>query len=80
MKISKTSKNPLEVIKEQNLLLKRFGEKGLVVYRLIGAETTIGELMDVTGLNESEIMKILEFMEENRMIDIIGEPAKKAKE
>ena len=80
MKISKTSKNPLEVIKEQNLLLKRFGEKGLVVYRLIGAETTIGELMDVTGLNESEIMKILEFMEENRMIDIIGEQAKKAKE
>ena len=73
MKITKPKKSPLEVIRDQNLLLKKFGEKGLMVYRLIGSDTTVGELMDITGLSEKELTDIIEFMEENRMIDIIGE-------
>ncbi|MEM4720215.1 MAG: hypothetical protein QXZ30_02135, partial [Candidatus Bilamarchaeaceae archaeon] len=50
--IKKTEKGPLQRFKNQNLLLKKFGEVGLKIYRAITGKRTIEELKKDLNLED----------------------------
>ena len=61
-KISKIEKGPLQRFKNQNMLLKKFGETGLQVYKAITGKQTKGELRSYLGIEEKIFDQIIDFM------------------
>ena len=72
-KIKKIEKNALNKFKDQNKILKKFGKKGILLYKAIGDDPIDASfVLETTDVSEEEFAKILEFMKENEMIEIIG--------
>jgi len=71
--LKKQEKGPLDRFKNQNLLLKKFGQDGLRVYSAIGTGKTAGEVLAETGISEERFVAVLAFMEQNAIISIIAE-------
>ncbi|HQT44423.1 MAG TPA: hypothetical protein PLO51_00435 [Candidatus Micrarchaeota archaeon] len=72
--ISRLESGPLDRFKNQNLLLKKFGEEGLKVYNALEEPAQAKTLMESTGIKEAKFVSILEFMEENGIIAVSDKP------
>ncbi|MEM3541435.1 MAG: hypothetical protein QXF86_04475 [Candidatus Bilamarchaeaceae archaeon] len=69
--IKKTEKGPLQRFKNQNLLLKKFGEVGLKIYRAITGKRTIDELKKDLNLEDQMFYPVIEYMKETEMVELI---------
>lgn len=69
--IKKTEKGPLQRFKNQNLLLKKFGELGLKIYRAITGKRTIEELKKDLALDENMFYPVIDYMKETEMIELV---------
>lgn len=68
--IIKNEKGPLQRFKNQNLLLKKFGEVGLQVYKVITGKRTVNELRKDLGMDNDVFSGIITYMEEAGMITL----------
>lgn len=75
-RISKLEKGPLQRFKNQNLLLKKYGEIGLQVYKAITGKRTASELRKDLGVDPDMFAEILDFMQDAGMVElqIVGGP------
>lgn len=69
-KIVKLDKGPLQRFKNQNLLIKKFGDVGTVVYRAITGKRTNVELAKDLDLDSEVVFQVLAYMEETGMIQL----------
>ncbi|MEM4366654.1 MAG: hypothetical protein QW035_00790 [Candidatus Anstonellales archaeon] len=69
--IRKMKKGTLERFKDQNKLIKQFGKDAVLLYKLIGEETTSTKLIEQSGLEESYVLSIVNFMKENGIIQVV---------
>ena len=79
-KIEKLEKGPLQRFKNQNLLLKKFGEMGLQVYKVITGKRTSEELRKDLDMEPELFNQILSYMQEAGMVQLSpaeekGEPS-----
>ncbi len=74
--IKKTEKGPLQRFKNQNLLLKKFGELGLKVYRAITGKRTVEELKKDLALDENIFYPVIDYMKEAEMVELVPAGAK----
>ncbi len=70
-KIEKLEKGPLQRFKNQNLLLKKFGEVGLQVYKVITGKRTAAELRKDLDMEDAKFNAILKYMEEAGMVKLV---------
>lgn len=68
--IAKIEKGPLQRFKNQNQLVKKFGEIGLQVYKAITGKRTTAELRKDLGIEESLFNQIISYMEEAGMAEL----------
>jgi hypothetical protein len=69
-RIIKLEKGPLQRFKNQNLLLKKYGEIGLQVYKAITGKRTAAELRADLGVEAGLFDEILEFMHDAGMVEL----------
>ncbi len=70
LKITKLEKGPLQRFKNQNLLLKKFGEVGLQIYKVITGKRTTEELRSDLDMDSDLFTSIITYMEEAGMIEL----------
>ena len=70
-KIKKLEKGPLQRFKNQNLLIKKFGEIGIQVYKAITGKRTTSELKKDLGLDPSMFDQIITYMQNAGMIELV---------
>lgn len=68
--ITKIEKGPLQRFKNQNLLLRKFGETGLTIYRSITGKRTKEELKKDLGMDEEIFDSVIDFMKEAGIIEL----------
>jgi len=78
--IKKTEKGPLQRFKNQNLLLKKFGELGLKVYRAITGRRTVDELKKDLALSDEMFYPVIDYMKETEMVELVPTGAEEAME
>ncbi len=69
-KITKTEKGPLQRFKNQNLILKKYGEVGLKIYRGITGKRTVKELQKDLGIEKDMFDTIVDYMREAGMVEV----------
>lgn len=69
-KIAKIEKGPLQRFKNQNLLLKKFGEVGLQIYKAITGKRTSEELRKDLDIDSDIFSKVLAYMQEAGMVEL----------
>ncbi|NYZ74391.1 hypothetical protein H0O00_04570 [Candidatus Micrarchaeota archaeon] len=69
-RIKKIEKGPLQRFKNQNLLIKKFGETGLQVYKAITGKRTTSELLKDLGLEKDLFDQILTYMQDAGMVEL----------
>ena len=69
-RIEKMEKGALQRFKNQNLLLKKFGEVGLQVYKVITGRRTSEELRKDLDMDSAQFAQILKYMEEAGMVKL----------
>ena len=69
--LKKIEKGPLQRFKNSNLLMKKFGEIGLQVYRLITGKRTAGELCADLDMEEEAFWAIIDYMQEAGMVELV---------
>ncbi len=69
-KVTKTEKGPLQRFKNQNLILKKYGEMGLKIYRAITGKRTVKELQKDLGIEKDMFDSIIDYMQEAEMIEL----------
>jgi len=77
--IKKLEKGPLQRFKNQNLLLKKFGEVGLKIYRAITGRRTVEELKKDLALDDAMFDPVIDYMTEAGMIELTPEGKKEEK-
>lgn len=78
--IQKLEETKVQMLKNKNKILKRFGKPGLKAYRgIVKGGVSLGELSEKSGIPEGELAEIVEFMEKAGIVEVSGEiPAKPA--
>lgn len=79
-RITKLEKGPLQRFKNQNLLLKKFGEVGLQIYKAITGKRTTKELRKDLGVDEALFGQVLDYMQSMAMVDLQPVEKRGAKE
>lgn len=69
-KITKLEKGPLQRFKNQNMLLKKFGEVGLQLYKAITGKRTTDELRKDMGMEDGMFNQIIDYMRDAGMIEL----------
>ena len=80
-RIKKIEKGPLQRFKNQNLLIKKYGEIGLQIYKAITGKRTTQELRKDLGIDQSLFDQVLTYMQDAGMVELeptSGEAAPKA--
>lgn len=78
-KIKKNEKGPLQRFKNQNLILKKFGDLGLSVYKAITGKRSLTELKNDVSVDPKLFDQMIEFMEKNELI-ILEKPSSSKEE
>jgi len=68
--IIKREKGPLQRFKNQNLLIKKFGEVGLQVYKAITGKRSTGELCKDLGIEKDLFDQIVNYMQDAGMVEL----------
>jgi hypothetical protein len=81
-RIKKLEKGPLQRFKNQNLLIKKFGEIGLQIYKAITGKRSTKELRQDLGIDEKLFTEVINYMRDAGMVelDIVGAAPKETKE
>ncbi|MBN1169841.1 hypothetical protein JXA56_02360 [Candidatus Micrarchaeota archaeon] len=81
-RIKKLEKGPLQRFKNQNHLVKKFGEVGIQVYKAITGKRTTAELQKDLDIEKNLFDQIISYMEEAGMAELepLGEAPKSKKE
>ncbi len=69
-KIKKLEKGPLQRFKNQNLLIKKYGEVGLQIYKAITGKRTTEELRKDLGVEESMFDQVVNYMQDAGMVEL----------
>ncbi|MDD5339830.1 MAG: hypothetical protein PHV13_01120 [Candidatus ainarchaeum sp.] len=69
-RIMKLEKGPLQRFKNQNLILKKYGETGLQIYKAITGKRTAAELRKDLGVEPALFREILDFMRDAGMVEL----------
>ena len=69
-RIVKLEKGPLQRFKNQNLLLKKFGETGLQIYKAITGKRTTEELRKDLGIEPGMFNQVVDFMQDAGLISL----------
>ncbi|MBD3210310.1 hypothetical protein GF318_02925 [Candidatus Micrarchaeota archaeon] len=69
-KIKKLEKGPLQRFKNQNLLIKKYGEIGLQIYRAITGKRTTAELKKDLGTESKMFDEIINYMQDAGMVEL----------
>jgi len=69
-KIKKLEKGPLQRFKNQNLLIKKFGEVGLQIYKAITGKRTSRQLQKDMGVEDSMFDQVLSYMHDSGMVEL----------
>jgi len=68
--ITKLEKGPLQRFKNQNLILKRYGEVGLKVYKAITGKRTTNQLQQDLGIKKDLFDEIIQYLQEAGMVEL----------
>ncbi|MFH1685206.1 MAG: hypothetical protein ABH983_02770 [Candidatus Micrarchaeota archaeon] len=68
--IIKREKGPLQRFKNQNLLIKKFGEVGLQIYKAITGKRSTGELCKDLGIEKDLFDQIVNYMQDAGMVEL----------
>ncbi len=79
-RINKLEKGPLQRFKNQNLLIKKYGEVGLQIYKAITGKRTTKELQKDLGVEDSMFDQVVNYMLDAGMIELepVGKQEPKA--
>jgi hypothetical protein len=81
-RIKKLEKGPLQRFKNQNLLIKKFGEVGIQIYKAITGKRTTAELRKDLGVDQALFDQVVTYMVDAGMVELEptagGEAAPKA--
>ncbi len=69
-KIKKLERGPLQRFKNQNLLIKKFGEVGIQVYKAITGKRTTEQLRSDLGIDAALFNDILDYMKDAGMVEL----------
>ncbi len=69
-RIKKLEKGPLQRFKNQNLLIKKFGEVGLQIYKAITGKRTTSELQKDLGIEDSMFDQVVNYMLDAGMVEL----------
>lgn len=69
-RIKKIEKGPLQRFKNQNLLIKKYGEIGLQIYKAITGKRTTQELRKDLGVDQSLFDQVLNYMQDAGMVEL----------
>ncbi len=77
--IKKLEKGPLQRFKNQNLILKKYGEIGLRIYRAITGKRTVAELRKDLDIKKDRFDEVINYLQEAGMIEMgpVGKEKKK---
>jgi len=80
--IKKLEKGPLQRFKNQNLILKKYGETGLRIYRAITGKRTVNELRKDLDIKKDLFDEVISYLQEAEMIELtpVGKEKEKKKE
>ncbi|MEW5996631.1 MAG: hypothetical protein AB1657_03485 [Candidatus Micrarchaeota archaeon] len=74
--IKKSEESAVQKFKNQNKILKKFGKKGLKVYKAVTRKGLSGaELAEKSGVPPEELAEIVSFMEKGGMVELSAEAA-----
>lgn len=68
--IKKLEKGPLQRFKNQNLILKKYGEVGLRIYRAITGKRTVKELRKDLDIEKKRFDEIINYLQEAGMVEL----------
>ena len=73
--ITKLEKGPLQRFKNQNLILKKYREVGLKIYRAVTGKRTVAELQKDLDIKKDLFNEIVDYMKEAGMVELtpVGE-------
>ncbi|MCI0503132.1 hypothetical protein L0Y65_00300 [Candidatus Micrarchaeota archaeon] len=77
-RIKKLEKGPLQRFKNQNLLIKKYGEVGLQIYKAITGKRTTRELQKDLGVEDSMFDQVLSYMQDAGMVELEPTTGKEA--
>jgi predicted transcriptional regulator len=77
-RIKKLEKGPLQRFKNQNLLIKKYGEVGLQIYKAITGKRTTKELQKDLGVDDSMFDQVLNYMQDAGMVELEPTTGKEA--
>ncbi|HSB47325.1 MAG TPA: hypothetical protein VLD37_04870, partial [Candidatus Bilamarchaeum sp.] len=69
-RIKKLEKGPLQRFKNQNLLIKKFGEVGLQIYKAITGKRTTTELRKDLGVDQALFDQVVNYMVDAGMVEL----------
>ncbi len=69
-RITKLEKGPLQRFKNQNLILKKFGETGLKIYRAITGKRTVNELHQDLDIDKELFDSVISYLQEAAMVEL----------
>jgi hypothetical protein len=79
-RITKLGTGPLQKFKNQNLLIKKFGETGPMIYKAITGKRTTAELLKDLEIDSDIFNEILEYMEDKGMVKLTPADQKEPEE
>jgi DNA-binding MarR family transcriptional regulator len=75
-KIKKLEKGPLQRFKNQNAVLKKFGEDALRLYKAANGKRTVQEIISELGVDAEMAAEAVAWMEERGFVERLGEEGK----
>ncbi len=79
-RLKRIEKGPLQRFKNQNAVLKKFGETGLKLYKAINGKKTAEEIVKELGFESDFVAEVIAWLEEKEIIELIIVEDKKEKE
>ncbi len=68
--IRKKEEHYIDKFKNQNALMKKFGEDGIKVYVVLDENKTVGQMLHESGVGEDKFIEIIDFMDREGMIKL----------
>jgi len=68
--VRKKEEHYIDKFKNQNALMKTFGEDGIKVYVVLDENKTMGQMLQESGVSEDKFIEILDFMDKEGMVKL----------
>ncbi|MFH1448106.1 MAG: hypothetical protein ABIG39_04545 [Candidatus Micrarchaeota archaeon] len=68
--VRKREENYMDKFRNQNALMKKFGEEGIKVYVVLDENKSMGQMLQESGVDEGRFIEVLEFMDSEGMVKL----------